>query len=234
MASKPTQRSLQYLRDQGWTLVQVVEKWVAQARRHIDLYGFADILAMHPVWGHLYVQTTSYSNVSARLKKIQMSEPAGVVLDNKESRIQIHGWHKVKGRWVPRIVDVTLERYYNMEQSEWESVYRLLSTAYSQMQHELVDGIFEAKADLCNYPPKIVIEIKQSEAGTGDQRSTKLTKKELVKVSEMAMEMTLGVLDYYPYLTMVNHAAPVAYGKAYVIKPKDYKEAAKISLSLTS
>ena len=73
MASKPTQRSLQYLRDQGWPLVQVVEKWVAQARRHIDLYGFADILAMHPVWGHLYVQTTSYSNVSARLKKIQMS-----------------------------------------------------------------------------------------------------------------------------------------------------------------
>jgi len=121
-----------------------------------------------------------------------------------------------------------------MEPEEWESVYRLLSTVYSQMQHKLIDGIFEAKTDLYNYPPKIVIEVKQADAGVGDQRSTKFTKRELIKVSEMAMEMTLGVLDYYPYLTMVNHAAEVHYGKAYVIKPKDYKEAAKISLSLTS
>ena len=66
----PSQRTLNYLRRQGWPNAQTVEVWVPQARRRRDLFHFADILAVHPAWGHLYVQATTGSHVNARLEKM--------------------------------------------------------------------------------------------------------------------------------------------------------------------
>jgi hypothetical protein len=102
--SSPTSRSLEDLRDRGYT-AEVVEKWIPATRRRKDLFGFGDILALRP--GEVtIVQTTSDDNVAARISKIQEAEhlpavrAAGV-------RILVHGWRKVGRRWRLREVDVS-------------------------------------------------------------------------------------------------------------------------------
>ena len=67
MATSPTQLSIKYLKDQGYT-VAIVEHWNAFARIRQDLFGFIDIIALK---GNetLAVQTTTATNMSARVKK---------------------------------------------------------------------------------------------------------------------------------------------------------------------
>ena len=62
----PTSRSLEVLREQGYT-VEVVEKWNSFTKTKKDLFGFIDILAIKRD-ETLAVQATA-SGVSARLKK---------------------------------------------------------------------------------------------------------------------------------------------------------------------
>ena len=104
MATSPTQRSLKKLRDEGWT-ADVVERWVPGANIRRDLFGFIDILAIS---GNetLAVQATSYSNISARVKKIEEHENIGRVRDAGWT-IEVWGWHKVKNRWKVRIIDLS-------------------------------------------------------------------------------------------------------------------------------
>lgn len=113
----PTQRSLALLREQGYH-AEVVEKW-AGGKRH-DLWGWCDILALRdrnysitvdevesPVFTDvLAVQTTTASNMSARIKKIGDSDTVGLV---RACGIQIavHGWAKKAGRWQCRVVDLS-------------------------------------------------------------------------------------------------------------------------------
>lgn len=99
--SSPTARSLKLLRERGYPLVQVVEHWNSFAKIRQDLFGVVDVLA---VKDHtLAVQTTSYGNISARVTKINES---GVlpILKGAGWQFHIHGWHKVKNRWVVREV----------------------------------------------------------------------------------------------------------------------------------
>ena len=102
MAASPTQRTLALLRKEGWT-AEVTEKWIPGATIRRDLFGFIDVLAIRgkEIIG---VQSTSYANTSARVKKIAESEHVGAV---REANIQIavHGWRKVRNRWQVRIVD---------------------------------------------------------------------------------------------------------------------------------
>lgn len=106
----PTQRSLDLMRKRGFT-VQVVEKWIPQARRRVDLFGFGDVIAMHPESGTVLVQTTSASNMAARVKKIS-AEPrhrTWLLAGRGWHRIEVHGWRKDKtGKWVCRTVEVGL------------------------------------------------------------------------------------------------------------------------------
>ncbi len=102
--SSPTQRSKKLLEDQGY-LVAVVEKWNAHAKIRQDLFGFVDLIAIRE-GETLGVQTTSYSNVSARISKIAEHENVGRVR-KAGRRIVVHGWHKVKNRWVVREVDIS-------------------------------------------------------------------------------------------------------------------------------
>lgn len=102
--STPTSRSLEHLREQGY-LADVVEKWIPQARKRKDLYGFIDILAIKDseIVG---VQATSGSNVAHRVDKIINHENIGAVR-KANIRILVHGWAKSKGRWKLREVDVS-------------------------------------------------------------------------------------------------------------------------------
>jgi hypothetical protein len=101
----PTQRSLAYLRDSGWT-VCVVEKWIPQIRQRKDAFGFGDLLAVKVnVPGATLVQTTSGSNMAARVAKIRATPEAGIWLA-AGNRIVVHGWRKLtfggRKRWQVR------------------------------------------------------------------------------------------------------------------------------------
>ena len=97
MTLSPTQLTLRHLRDEGWPLVEVTEKWNPHAGIRQDLFGFIDVLAVGPQ-GVLAVQATSADNVASRIRKITDHPNLGAV---REAGIAIHvyGWKKVAGRW---------------------------------------------------------------------------------------------------------------------------------------
>lgn len=100
----PTQRSLKLLRDEGYT-VEVVEHFNYFTKTRKDLFGIIDILALRDN-ETLAVQTTSYSNMSARSHKIADSDKIGAIR-KAGWRFLIHGWHKVGNRWQVKIKDVS-------------------------------------------------------------------------------------------------------------------------------
>ena len=97
----PTQRSLKYLREQGY-MAAVTERWNSFAHIRQDLFGIVDILAVRK-GETLAVQCTSYSNVSERVNKIA-DHGATPKLRDAGWRIEVHGWTKGK-RGAPRVVD---------------------------------------------------------------------------------------------------------------------------------
>lgn len=105
----PTQRSLKLLRERGW-IAEVVERWIPGARIRKDLWTFADILCLHPDSGEiLAVQTTSASNLSARVRKITDCDLTPIVRKCGIG-IHVHGWAKpAKGRrtWACRERDLS-------------------------------------------------------------------------------------------------------------------------------
>jgi hypothetical protein len=99
----PTQRSLAKLRADGY-LVAVVEKWNPHAKIRQDLFGIIDLLAIRD-GETLGVQTTSGSNVAARVAKIADCSHVGA-LRAAGWRLLVHGWRKgANGRWALREVD---------------------------------------------------------------------------------------------------------------------------------
>lgn len=105
MASKsPTQRSLEYLREQGYHC-EIVEKWNPWRRIRQDLWGWCDILAIRRN-EVLAVQVTS-SGVAARIKKIQDSDTIAPVRE-AGIRVEVHGWTKrSNGRYALRVEDIS-------------------------------------------------------------------------------------------------------------------------------
>lgn len=89
--SSPTKLSLAHIRKTS-DCVQVVEVWNSFTRTRKDLFGFIDILALEGETT-IAIQSTSWSNVSARAKKIAESPLVGFVRD-AGWRIVIHGWRK--------------------------------------------------------------------------------------------------------------------------------------------
>jgi hypothetical protein len=84
------------MRDQGY-YAEVVEKYNSFTKRRNDFAGFLDILCLGE--GEVVgVQTTSYSNMSARAKKIREHENLEVVR-KAGIRILVHGWVKRNNRW---------------------------------------------------------------------------------------------------------------------------------------
>jgi len=100
----PTQRSLQYLREQGY-LCEVVEHWNPFAKVRKDLWGWCDILAIRRN-EVLAVQVTA-SGVAERIKKILASDTVGAVRE-AGIRIEVHGHRKnAAGKYVMRIEDIS-------------------------------------------------------------------------------------------------------------------------------
>lgn len=104
--SSPTERSLAKLRKDGY-VAEIVEKFNSFTKTRKDLWGIIDILAIRrdEVLG---VQTTSWANVSARVKKITDSEHIGAIRE-AGIRVVVHGWRKnpKTNRWEVREVDLS-------------------------------------------------------------------------------------------------------------------------------
>jgi hypothetical protein len=101
----PTQLSLKKLREEGY-LVDVVEKFIPGANIRKDLYGFGDLLCLKGK-ETLVVQTTTASNMSARIKKIADHENVGAVREAGWT-IHVHGWHQDdKKKWHCKIKDIS-------------------------------------------------------------------------------------------------------------------------------
>lgn len=95
--NSPTQRSLKHIRDAGYH-AEVTEKWNPWAKIRQDLFGFIDIVAVGKK-ETVGIQTTSYSNMSARIKKI-LDSPVLPILQASGWKIVCHGWKKNKSnRW---------------------------------------------------------------------------------------------------------------------------------------
>lgn len=102
---RPTQRSLDLLRKEGW-LPAVVEKWNPHAKCRQDLFGIIDIVAIRD-GETLGVQATTASNLSKRIRKIEESDALSL-LREAEWTIEVHGWRKdKKGRWVCKRVNIS-------------------------------------------------------------------------------------------------------------------------------
>jgi hypothetical protein len=90
------------MRERGY-YAETVERWIPRLNIRKDFAGVIDVLCLgdNEIVG---VQTTSASNVSARVRKIANAETlphlrrAGV-------RILVHGWRKSGRTWVLREVD---------------------------------------------------------------------------------------------------------------------------------
>ena len=99
----PTARSLALLRSQGWHC-EVVEHWNAFSRKRHDLWGWCDILcvavAAYPQV--MAVQTTTKTNMKARIKKIKTSDTFRTV-QLCGIGVRVHGWHKVGRKWECKI-----------------------------------------------------------------------------------------------------------------------------------
>ena len=103
-AKSPTQRSLEYLREQGYHC-EVVEKWNPWKRVRQDLWGWCDILAIRK--GEVLAVQVTAADVSKRIKKIQDSDTVALVRD-AGIRIEVHGWRKAaNGRYVMRVEDIS-------------------------------------------------------------------------------------------------------------------------------
>lgn len=89
--SSPTQRTLKHLRAQGYR-AEVVERWNPHARIRQDLFTIIDVLALSET-EVVAVQTTSASNMKARINKISEADILPLLL-KLEWRVIVHGWKK--------------------------------------------------------------------------------------------------------------------------------------------
>jgi len=110
-----TQRTLRYIREQGW-LADIVERFNAYAGKfgqRKDLFGIIDIIALgeNSIIG---IQSTSGQKFPEHDKKI-INEPMTREWLKSGGRLILIGWRKVKlfrgskaMRWEPRIKEYTI------------------------------------------------------------------------------------------------------------------------------
>lgn len=105
--TSPTQRSLLKLREAGFH-AEVVERWNSIIKRRMDLWGFADILAIDKNETRL-VQATTMEHVPERIRKIRDCPLFYEWIKAPHRTVFVYGWAKrgPRGRrklWQCRVV----------------------------------------------------------------------------------------------------------------------------------
>lgn len=91
MKRSPSALSAELLRKQG-CIVDTVERWIPGVNIRRDLFGIADLFAVH-TGGVILVQATSLANMAARRTKIEASKFIGDLL-RAGITVEVHGWDK--------------------------------------------------------------------------------------------------------------------------------------------
>lgn len=101
----PTALSLRLLRQSGFT-ADVVERWLPKIDRRRDLFGIGDLIGVHPIRREiLLVQTTTRSNLSARITKAKALLTLGIWL-RAGGLVEFHGWEQRGQRWTVKRVSI--------------------------------------------------------------------------------------------------------------------------------
>lgn len=113
--TSPTQRTLAFLRAAGYQCA-ITEHWNPFAKIRQDLFGFIDVLGMHPrQQGLLGVQATTGAHHAERKAKI-LALPSARLWVETGNRIWVLTWTckgargKVK-KWEPRIEEIALSEF---------------------------------------------------------------------------------------------------------------------------
>jgi DNA-binding transcriptional MerR regulator len=119
----PSQRTLNQLRKDGY-IAEVVERWIPQAKKRKDLFGFIDVVAIHPYQnGILGVQSTTGSHINARRYKLYDDQDllkTMIVWLKANNHLEIHGWRQLiqknkdgkpskRKKWIPAIYTFSLK-----------------------------------------------------------------------------------------------------------------------------
>lgn len=98
-----------------------VERWIPQARRRIDLFGFGDLLAMKS--GELIaIQTTTGSNMAKHVATVKANPHARTWLTIPGLVIDVNGWRILK-HGLPRAkYMVRVERFACINDLEGEPI----------------------------------------------------------------------------------------------------------------
>ena len=100
----PTARTLAHLRRLGY-LAAVVELWIPGATVRRDLFGFADVLAVHPRDRlFLLVQATTTDHAAHRLGKAK-ARPELLAWLKAGGAFEVHGWTRRAGQRVRDILE---------------------------------------------------------------------------------------------------------------------------------
>ena len=98
--TRATQRSLAYLRKDGWQ-VAIVERWLKHPNmpfgKRIDVWQFGDLLACHPLNGIALVQCTAQSERQRHLDKM-LAIPELAYWKEAGGKVFLHCWRKLKPR----------------------------------------------------------------------------------------------------------------------------------------
>lgn len=133
MAMRPTQRTMDRMRSEGWA-VGVVERWIQATKQRSDLFGFIDLIAIRP--GRCVgVQCGAGTGHAKHRTKIcvDCADAAWGWLQ-AGNEIQIWSWRQIaayrkdgsrakRDRWDARIEDITaevLKRYERLRTVEKE------------------------------------------------------------------------------------------------------------------
>lgn len=106
MRVSPTQRTLKWLRSEGYT-VGITERWNTFARIRQDLFGFCDLVCLKEGEPITAVQTTSGANHAARREKVLGI--AAAKLWAERGRIWIVSWAKQGARGKRKLWTVRCE-----------------------------------------------------------------------------------------------------------------------------
>jgi hypothetical protein len=116
----PTQRTLKYLKDEGYRC-GIVERWIQAIRKRQDLFNIIDIIALDPDKGVIGVQSTG-QDFAGHFRKLteEKADEARAWLETPGTSLMLIGWRKLKVkrggkamRWTPRIQYIQLEDLNN-------------------------------------------------------------------------------------------------------------------------
>ena len=122
MASSNTQRTLEYLKKQGYRC-GITERWCSFTNRRYDLFGFLDIIALDAEKKRTIGVQSFGTDFQAHVRKITVDKREDALLWLLSgNQLMLCGWRKLKrknkdgswskkGYWTERVYFMTLEDF---------------------------------------------------------------------------------------------------------------------------